>query len=390
MGCNIPTVGMVKAMIQYGHEVDVLSSSLADVRIKNMFDFPGVKYMDVDISRFSEYFKGREISIVDDGMIFSALILDAIDYADNYDVVIYDYFLFPLYYLKDRGICTIRHFANFAFERNLIKRMFEGDDAKMFQNTHILNVSKDVFREVGNAGIKFNYSSVGEEILNNVCDCNIVHTIRELQPYSEAFDSRFNFVGSSGGEFKSKTPQIPFEKMSGTIVYISFGTVVSLVGDCRRDILNGIIREFGNSEYSIIMSVGLSIDLSEFKNVPDNIYIYQFVKQTEVLKYADLFVTHGGQNSTNESIYYGVPMIVIPGSYDQVVTAEFVESSQLGYELEESKFTPQKLRNMVESILNNPIISQKVDSYQKKMLEINSDEEVVHIIEEYVKTKKGK
>ena len=46
------------------------------------------------------------------------------------------------------------------------------------------------------------------------------------------------------------------------------------------------------------------------------------MSQLEVLQHADVFVTHGGMNSSSEALYYGVPLVVIPVTGDQPFVAK--------------------------------------------------------------------
>ena len=59
--------------------------------------------------------------------------------------------------------------------------------------------------------------------------------------------------------------------------------------------------------------------------LPKNVKFYNYANQTELLKKSNLFITHGGYNSIIESIYYGVPMIVIPLVNDQFLSGYFLE-----------------------------------------------------------------
>ena len=65
-------------------------------------------------------------------------------------------------------------------------------------------------------------------------------------------------------------------------------------------------------------------------NIPSNIWTYSYVPQLEVLQHTDLFITHGGMNSVNEAMYYGVPMLVMPVINDQPLNAAQVEKLKLG------------------------------------------------------------
>ena len=55
--------------------------------------------------------------------------------------------------------------------------------------------------------------------------------------------------------------------------------------------------------------------------IPPNIYAYSFVPQIEVLRHADVFLTHCGMNSVNEALRLGVPMVAMPFINDQLGNA---------------------------------------------------------------------
>jgi UDP:flavonoid glycosyltransferase YjiC (YdhE family) len=52
-----------------------------------------------------------------------------------------------------------------------------------------------------------------------------------------------------------------------------------------------------------------------------NVAIEPYVDQWNVLREADLFVTHHGLNSTHEAIFHGVPMVSYPFYWDQPALA---------------------------------------------------------------------
>jgi MGT family glycosyltransferase len=92
--------------------------------------------------------------------------------------------------------------------------------------------------------------------------------------------------------------------------YVSLGTIMNM----RSQTFVKIIEELKKISAKAVISVGgekqVYEELKDFNS--DNIKISLFVNQTDTLKETGIFISHGGANSIYESLYYGVPMILIP------------------------------------------------------------------------------
>ena len=102
------------------------------------------------------------------------------------------------------------------------------------------------------------------------------------------------------------------------------GSIISSKAFCHK-----CIKSFRNKDVSVILSTG-KVDPAELGTLPDNIYARSFVSQLDILKHADLFITHGGMNSVSEAMYFGTPMLVIPLLNDQPINAAQVERLKIG------------------------------------------------------------
>lgn len=111
---------------------------------------------------------------------------------------------------------------------------------------------------------------------------------------------------------------------------------------------------FEDTNHTIVMSIVGKVQISDLGEIPKNFIIKNYVPQTEVLKYTKLFITHGGMNSTNEVLYYGVPLIVIPQSADQPEIAEQVANIGAGIQLQMQGLTENQLHEAVDYVLSHP------------------------------------
>ncbi|MBB6634242.1 macrolide family glycosyltransferase [Cohnella thailandensis] len=186
------------------------------------------------------------------------------------------------------------------------------------------------------------------EAFCNPAPLTIVYTIKELQPHGEAFDQSYKFVGPSLSA-RLTSGNFDFAAIQGkNLIYISLGTVFNQAVEFYRLCLEAL----GNSGYSVVMAIGDKVQGSELGEIPPNFIVEGYVPQTDVLKHAKLFITHGGMNSTHEGLYYGVPLIVIPQGADQPVIARQVAEVGAGIPLPMQGLTAPRLREAVDLALS--------------------------------------
>jgi len=88
------------------------------------------------------------------------------------------------------------------------------------------------------------------------------------------------------------------------------------------------------------------------------------VPQLDILQRATAFVSHGGMNSTMESLYYSVPMVVIPQMPEQAMTARRVDELGLGLMLDKNTLTFESLLLSVKRIMDDPSFQTRVSEMQ--------------------------
>lgn len=88
------------------------------------------------------------------------------------------------------------------------------------------------------------------------------------------------------------------------------------------------------------------------KGIPENFIVQKWIPQLELLSQMDAVICHAGHNTVVESLYNGVPLIVLPIAYDQSYVAGRVTECGTGIRLNFNRFTPQALREAVQNLLS--------------------------------------
>ena len=204
-------------------------------------------------------------------------------------------------------------------------------------------------------GRKFGLPSPGPlDFFGNPGDITLVYTSRLFQVGAHLLDDSFKFVGppiaprSDGGDF-------PLDWLQGQVVYVSLGTLFNV----RPDFFRACLAAFQDTPHRVVMSIGRKIPLESLGPIPPNCLVRPHVPQLEVLPRTSLFITHGGMNSVNESLWYGVPMLVAPQVGDQYVIAHRVAQLGAGLYLDPQRFTPASLRRDAARVLADPSFRQQ-------------------------------
>lgn len=210
---------------------------------------------------------------------------------------------------------------------------------------------------------------------------NIVFMPRAFQPYGETFDERFSFVGPSLAKRKFQEKDTPVISDSGRpVMLISLGTAFN----AWPEFYHMCIEAFRDTKWQVIMAVGTTIDPESFDDIPDNFSIHQRVPQLEILKKAELFITHGGMNSTMEGLNAGVPLVAVPQMPEQEITARRVEELGLGKHLQPEDTTVASLREAVSQTDGNLDVLKRVKDMQEHIKQAGGAEKAADEIESFL------
>ena len=213
---------------------------------------------------------------------------------------------------------------------------------------------------------------------------NIVYTSQAFQPFGDAFDESFRFVGPSLRD-ESHAADFPFEALGeAPVLFVSLGT---LFND-RPDFYRACFEALGDLDRRVVLSVGRKVDLASLGRSPANFIVRPHVPQLRVLERSALFVTHGGMNSVNEALYFGVPLVAFPQVADQALVARRVEALGAG-KLLRGRPDAGTLRRTVDGVLHEPSFRDASERLRASLREAGGYRRAADEIEAFVATRRS-
>jgi MGT family glycosyltransferase len=139
------------------------------------------------------------------------------------------------------------------------------------------------------------------------------------------------------------------------LIYLSLGSL----GSADVDLMKRLIDVLGRTRHRFIVSKGPQH--AEYE-LADNMVGAEFVPQTTIIPQVDLVITHGGNNTTTESLHFGKPMILLPLFWDQYDNAQRMHELGFGRRLSTYAFTEEEMNSALESLLGDSELAARMSA----------------------------
>ena len=331
-GHTNPTLGVVRELVARGHQVWYYSYNTMREKIESA----GATFVSCDDYDMEQKLTPKDSVRVGKDLAFSTKILVDTTLALDDKVCADMVQLKPDCIVADSmavwgkavamklGIPFVSSTTTFAFNQHSAKIMKQSIGELFKMVFSMPKITKQIKRLQGKG---YPVKNILDIIQNDDSTHTIVYTSPEFQPCSETFSDKYAFVGPSIRPATSKV-----EKKRDKLIYISMGTV----NNNMMALYKRCLATLADTDYQVIMSVGNLVSIEEFGVLPENISVFTHVDQIAVLQQADIFVSHCGMNSVSESLYFGVPLVMLPQTSEQGGVAERVFQLGAGIKLDKS------------------------------------------------------
>ncbi|EEM06056.1 Glycosyltransferase, MGT [Bacillus pseudomycoides] len=359
-----PTLGLVNDLVKRGEHITYYSSNHFEEKIKKA----GAQFRPVDqkahrklaesmglmASQPQEYL----LQFLNAMEMITDSILEEIS-NETYDYIIYDAQSLPGKWIAHQNkLLSIATWTTFAYSQDpKINMSLTGID-DMEQKQERLTMLK-AFLQLEEIAKRKQYLENKYELplsynfllYPGSGDLNIVFTSSYFQRNSSAFKNNYIFVGPS--ITKNETANdFPMNLLKDThVIYISMGTIMNN----QPDFYQKCFTALKDLKVKVVLSIGKQLKAEQLKNIPDNFIVRNYVPQLDVLRQTNVFISHCGMNSTSESLYFEVPLVMLPIINDQHTIAERVKELGAGAMLNIQQLSAEDIKEAVSEVLRNPI-----------------------------------
>jgi zeaxanthin glucosyltransferase len=190
-----------------------------------------------------------------------------------------------------------------------------------------------------------------------------------------------HFVGPMSNPKIRRSIDFPFEQLTDKpLIYASLGTLQNRL----QSVFQNIAQACEGLDAQLVISLGSGIAAESLPKFPGSPIVVNDAPQLELLKKANLVITHAGLNTTLESLSQGVPMVAIPISLDQPGVAARIDWTGTGQVVPLSRLSVPKLREAIAQVLTQASYKANAAKLQQAIQEAGGVSRAVDLIESLV------
>lgn len=215
---------------------------------------------------------------------------------------------------------------------------------------------------------------------------NLVTSAEAIEAERDSLTDNTFFIGPCFAKRKNQTTDFPFDKLRSDKykVYVSLGTVFNNKPKVFQKIMNAL----NHPDYQVIISGGGAYEKLKQGFVPENVLLFPSVPQIDLLPKVDLVIGHGGNNTTNETLAAGKPLIIMPIGGEQGDNASRVEYLKVGLRIDIYNFNENELRVKVDLIRTKEEFAQRATELKTELAKTDGAKSGAVLVELLAKIKK--
>ena len=193
-----------------------------------------------------------------------------------------------------------------------------------------------------------------------------------------SYPDNFHYTGPFAKESTRPEVDFPWHRLDGRpIIYASLGTTRNV----QPKVFRLIAEACKDLDHQLVISLGGRLDPDRFADLPGNPVVTGYAPQLELLKLAEVVITHGGPNTVFEALMEGKPMVAIPLAYDQPAIAARLARLGIAEVLPIMRLSAKRIRSAVTSLLSESSYRNAAAKIQATLQSLHGLDRAVAVIE---------
>ncbi len=244
----------------------------------------------------------------------------------------------------------------------LLPETARGSDGWREAEARLAQMCTDFDARIANAARRLGLEPPGDGLLLRPIsrDLNLLATAPELEPGLRPLEGKVLMTGpclskraALDDAGRAVLDALPRDRR---IVYVSLGTVFN----DQPAVFRALIAGAAATGAYVVVSAGASLEALADLRAP-SVQLFQRVPQVPLLERVDTVITHGGNNTVQESLAAGRPMVVVPFGGDQRANAHRVERLGVGARMSVADLSVDAVRSAVESLAAPRVVERARD-----------------------------
>jgi len=242
-------------------------------------------------------------------------------------------------------------------------------------SSKVVEWQKNLFKE-----LQREFGIYGDQSAIHSLEMNMVFTSQEFAGIKNP-EPHMKFIGPVKG--RPNHAAFDWDRLAASSypkVFVSLGT---LLVDIRKDFFGKLIEAFANEPLTLVVAT----DPVLFDQWPDNFIVNSFVPQAALIPKMDVVICHGGFNTVNDTFMNGLPMLIIPITYDHFHTAKLIEDGGCGIKIRYKRLRIADMRQAVTTLLEDPAYRNASEKIRKTFIDAGGNQKAVELLEEFLTAK---
>ena len=189
----------------------------------------------------------------------------------------------------------------------------------------------------------------------------------------------FHYTGPFIDQAARASVAFPWNQLDGRpLIYASLGTTLK----SDSTIFSMIAEACDGLGVQLVISLGGRRNPELLRNMPGKPLVVRDAPQLELLKRAEIVITHAGPNTVFETLTEGKPMIALPNTFDQPAIASRLAWRKAAVVVPSGKLSSARIRSALSTVLSDPGYRNAAKEIQAEIRSARGLECAVALLEE--------